>query len=182
MRPKTKLQLNFIFSLGLITAALSVARASTVTKKTLTEDTTCNVSSVYTLFIKTDSLKGNEIPFYYICGFETSLGIIIACGPALRQFWAYKKRAQTILPTKHRQYPNEDFEKMRYRINLRDIFWYRKAMIIGDRVFDAAPIFRSSSPPPDAPSSRVKTSILDIWEEKIKKVSNIGCDDNVDSF
>ena len=182
MRPKTKHQLNFIFGLGLITAALSIARACTVTKKSLTEDATCKAPCSSILSLTAKDPKGNEIPFYYICGFETSLGIIIACGPALRQFWAYKKRTQTILPTKYRQYPDEDFEKMRYRIHLRDVFWYRRAVSVGNRVFDATPIFRSSSPPPDASSSQVKTSILDAWEQQIKKVPSVRYNDNVYSL
>lgn len=104
--------------------------------------------------------------------FEDKLGIIFACAPALRQFWAYRARTHTFLPSKHQQYPNEDFEKMRARINLRDIFWYRKARTVGDRVFDASPIFRSKPPPPssDDPErpKKINSSILDIWENKIK--------------
>ena len=117
------------------------------------------------------------IPNYYISMFEGKLGIILACGPAVRQFWAYKTRTRTCLPTKHRQHPNEDFEKMRLRINLRDIFWYRKAQEVGTKVFDASPIFRSMSPPPtmtsdNAPnsSSQVTNSVLDAWEKRIQNL------------
>ena len=183
MKPKTKRQLNLLFGLGLITAALSIARASTMTEKTLTEDTTCKFCWLPMLSSMTDNSKGNMIPTYYTNAFESNLGIIIACGPAIRQFWAYRKRAQTILPSSRRQYPNEDFEKMRYRVNMRDIFWYRKAQMVGNRVLDATPIFRSRSPPPDASSgspqssSQVKTSVLDVWEKGIKKVFTI-CHDN----
>ena len=118
---------------------------------------------------------GNMVPSYYVSMFECNLGIIFACGPALRQFWAYRSRTHTTLPTKHRQYPNEDFVKMRYRVNLRDVFWYRRAQMIGNKVFDATPIFGSNSPPPNASgdnpqsSTQVSNSILDVWENRIRK-------------
>ncbi|KAL8896845.1 MAG: hypothetical protein Q9207_007510 [Kuettlingeria erythrocarpa] len=159
MKARTKRQLNFIFGLGLITALLSIGRAATTTKETLSEDTTWRL-----------------VPSYYFTSFECQLGIIIACGPAIRQFWAYRTRTHTSLPTKQRQSPNDDFKKMRYRINLRDIFWYREARMMGDRVFEAAPIFQHKTPPPDASSSdpksstKVSNSALDVWEKKIKKV------------
>ncbi|KAL9000111.1 MAG: hypothetical protein Q9169_001186 [Polycauliona sp. 2 TL-2023] len=158
MRPRTRRQLNVIFGLGLITASLSIGRAATLTRKALR----------------------NIVPSYYFTLFEDKLGIIIACAPALRQFWAYRSRTRTCLPTKQRQYPNEDFEKMRYRINLRDILWYRKARIVGNRVFDAAPIFQGRSPPPEASSddpqssSKVKNSVLDSWENKMKEAFAYG--------
>ena len=41
MRTSTKRILNILFGLSLVTAALSIGRAATITKKTLTEDTTC---------------------------------------------------------------------------------------------------------------------------------------------
>lgn len=133
----------------------------------------------------TDSYTGNIIPAYYFSSFECNLGIIFACGPALRQFWAYRTRTHSLLPTKARQYPNEDFEKMRYRINMRDIFWYRKAQMVGNRVFDASRIFRSQSPPPDASSSsphsssQVSNSILDVWEKKVRNIFGFGGDHGV---
>ncbi|KAL8890164.1 MAG: hypothetical protein Q9215_002639 [Flavoplaca cf. flavocitrina] len=155
MKKRTKRQLNIIFGLGLVTALLSIGRAATLTKQALTEDTTWNM-----------------VPSYYLTMFEDKLGIIFACAPALRQFWAYRTRTNTFLPSKQQQYPNQDFEKMRSRINLRDIFWYRKAHPVGDRVFEATPIFRSKSPPPssDDPErpKKINSSILDIWENKIK--------------
>lgn len=185
MKAKTKRQLNIIFALGLITAVLSIGRAATITKKTLNEDTTCILTWTTVQPLVTDSCIGNIIPAYYFSSFECNLGIIFACGPALRQFWAYRSRTHTSLPTKARQYPNEDFEKMRYRINMRDIFWYRKARTIGNRVFDASPIFRSRSPPPDASSSnrqsstQVSSSILDVWEKKIRNAFRHGRDHEV---
>lgn len=185
MKAKTKRQLNILFALGLITAVLSIGRAATITKKTLNDDTTCIFTWTTVQPFVTDSCIGNIIPAYYFSSFECNLGIIFACGPALRQFWAYRSRTHTSLPTKARQYPNEDFEKMRYRINMRDIFWYRKAQIIGNRVFDASPIFRSKSPPPDASnsnpqsSSQVSNSILDVWETKVRNVFRFGGDHEV---
>ncbi|CAO1601331.1 hypothetical protein XANCAGTX0491_004999 [Xanthoria calcicola] len=160
MKLKTKRQLNLIFSLGLVTALLSIGRAATLTRKALSEDTTWNM-----------------VPSYYFTMFEDKLGIIFACAPAIRQFWAYRSRTHTFLPSKQQQYPNEDFEKMRSRINLRDIFWYRQARTIGDRVLEASPIVRSSkSPPPEASSDDpqsskdVTSSVLDTWEKKIKNI------------
>lgn len=180
MRTKTKRQLSVLFGLGMITAVLSIARAATITKKTLNEDTTCRCFLTTTCSSMTDSGTGNMVPAYYFTMFECNLGIIFACGPAIRQYWAYRSRTHTSLPTKQRQYPNEDFEKMRYRINLRDIVWYRKAQMVGNRVYDAAPIFRSKSPPPDASnghpqnSSQVSHSVLDVWEKRIKGVFSTG--------
>ena len=180
MKPKTKRQLNALFGLGLITAALSVGRAVTTTRKTLTEDTSCTCHLHYYRIFNTKSCIGNMIPNYYVSMFEGRLGIIFACGPAVRQFWAYRTRTRTCLPTKHRQYPNEDFDKMRFRINLRDMFWYRKAQVVGSRVFEASPIFRSMSPPPDATSgspqksSQVSTSALDAWEKRVQKLFPTG--------
>ena len=120
------------------------------------------------------------VPLYYVSMFETKLGIILACGPAIRQFLAYRQRAHTSLPSSHRQYPNEDVVKMRRRVNLRDIFWYREARLVGNRVFDATPMFKSESPPPEASKdnmqgkSQVTQSVLDIWEKKIKRAFGIG--------
>ena len=185
MRSRTKRQLNVLFGLGLITAALSIARAATITKKTLNDDPTCRFALTTHYFLHTDSSKGNMVSSYYFGSFEGNLGIILACGPAIRQFWAYRTRTQTSLPSKHRQNPNGDFEKMRYRINLRDIFWYRKAHTVGNRVFDASPIFRSNSPPPDGSSSnaqtssQVRNSALDSWEKWMKKLFGAGRDNKV---
>lgn len=41
MKASTKRSLNLIFSLGLITSSLSIARVATINNKVLTEDTTC---------------------------------------------------------------------------------------------------------------------------------------------
>lgn len=55
MKAKTKRQLNVLFGLGLITAALSIARAATITKKTLNEDTTCKSSQTTINILMIDS-------------------------------------------------------------------------------------------------------------------------------
>lgn len=106
--------------------------------------------------------------------FEWKLGIIFACGPALRQFFAYGKRTNSYLPTKDRQRPNQDFEKQRLRVNARDIFWYHKAPMIDGTVFDASPIFQSKSDPPptsdNSPGDKVKNSAMDRWENKVKGI------------
>ena len=63
---------------------------------------------------------------------------------------------------------------MRYRINMRDLFWYRKGPMVGDQVYEAARVFQSKTPPPDASSgnpqssSEVSHSALDVWEKRIK--------------
>lgn len=41
MKPATKRSLNVIFGLGLVTSALSIARAATINNKVLTDDSTC---------------------------------------------------------------------------------------------------------------------------------------------
>lgn len=52
--------------------------------------------------------------------------------------------------------------------------------MMGDRVFEPAPIFQRNTPPPDASSSdpksstKVSNSALDVWEKKIKKVLPFG--------
>lgn len=178
MKPKTKRQLDALFCLGLITAALSIGRAVSITKKTLTEDATCTLITVLVDDpFNAERMTGNMIPSYYFSGFESKLGIIFACGPAVRQFFQYRKRTNSSLPTRQRQYPNQDFEKVRYRVNLRDIFWYRQAHMIGGVVYDAHRMFQSrSQPPPGAiernseSTEKVNTSVLDIWERRIKTV------------
>ena len=69
------------------------------------------------------------------------MDIIIACGPALRQFVAYCRRTRSFLPNGARQAPNEDFAKTRRRIAIRDIFWYRAPELIHGRVLEARSIF-----------------------------------------
>lgn len=115
------------------------------------------------------------MPNFYFGTFEAKLGLIFACGPALRQFFAYRERTHSWLPTNRRQYPNEDFEKMRLRINLRDLLWYRSPPSTGNNTLNPRAIVESkSSPPPDAmsgnPESKKKVihSIIDFWERRAK--------------
>lgn len=176
MKPRTKLQLNALFYLGLVTAALSIGRAATTTEKNLTEDTTCMTLPITLGQSYAYISTGNMISSYYFSGFESELGIIFACGPALRQFFSYRRRTHSVLPTRYIQHPNEDFEKMRFRINSRDIFWYREPPMNSNRVFDARRIFQSKTHPPE-PSSRnpestsnISSSILDVWERKLKNI------------
>ena len=72
---------------------------------------------------------------------EERFGNIFACAPAIRQFFAYYHRVGTILPTEDRQKPDEDFVKLRRRINFRDIFWFRNADMVNGRVLEAKVFF-----------------------------------------
>ena len=96
---------------------------------------------------------------------EGEMGIICACGPAIRQFVAYIQRTGTVMPSASRQYPNEDFVRMRRRITLRDIFWYHAPNLKGGRVLDATPIrSRMSNEDVEATAQR---SLLGDWRRKI---------------
>lgn len=99
---------------------------------------------------------------------EEKCGITFACGPAVRQFFAYRSRTGTFLPSAERRPRNEDFNKMRRRITLRDIFWFRPNMLSDSS--------KSTSHPSSDPTSEsrqtdmaadidatAKTSVLDMW-------------------
>ena len=99
---------------------------------------------------------------------EDNLGIVFASAPAIRQFFAYHHRTGTFLPSDRRQLPNEDFARMRRRVNLRDIFWHRNAgasdqrpIICDERSVDA----QSSS---KADTLAAHKSALDYWQAKIR--------------
>ena len=118
---------------------------------------------------------------------EETFGTGFACAPALRQLYSYYRRTGSLLPEKDRQRPNEDFLKMRRKINIRDIFWYRKAVLVNGRVREAFPIFQRRTTtdtegladterlalqghlPKGAPPVTQK-SVVDWWEGKIKRV------------
>ena len=112
---------------------------------------------------------------------EDNFGIIFACAPAMRQLYVYRHRTGTFLSRKDRQRPNEDFRRMRRKINIRDIFWYRQAVLKEGRVSDAHPIFKHQANsdieclaaperlPSDAPPV-TQMSVMDWWEDKIKRV------------
>ena len=96
---------------------------------------------------------------------EGEMGIICACGPAIRQFVAYIHRTGTAFPSNARQHPNEDFVKMRRRINLRDLVWYQAPKLIAGRVLDAFPV-RTQRSKEDVEAT-VRRSMLDSLSSKI---------------
>lgn len=93
------------------------------------------------------------------------MGIICACGPAIRQFITYVQRTGTVLPSSSRQYPSEDFVKMRRRINKRDLLWFRAPNLIAGRVLDALPV-RTQTSTEDVEAT-AQRSILGDWRQKI---------------
>ncbi|KAI9728480.1 MAG: hypothetical protein M1828_003882 [Chrysothrix sp. TS-e1954] len=109
MKRTTKIILDTIFALGLITAGLSIGRAVTSPYSALTTDVTWRMMPANTL-----------------CNIEGKLGVILACGPSLRQLSAYYHRTGTFLPSNMRQSPNADFAWFRHRVNYRDFFWRGK--------------------------------------------------------
>ncbi|KAG8525208.1 uncharacterized protein KY384_008852 [Bacidia gigantensis] len=149
MKKSSKRSLNIIFSLGLITSSLSIARVATISDKAQNED-----SSFRLLVTGTCSLVEGE------------MGIICACGPAIRQFIAYIHRTGTVLPSSSRQCPNQDFVEMRRRIQLRDIFWYQGPNLIAGRVLDALPI-RTQRSKEDVEAT-AQRSLLGDWRRTIK--------------
>ena len=130
MKRTTKIVLNILFCLGLITAALSIGRAATSTYTSFTVDTSCEFPPLRIAYVTqrgelTCYADRLELPLFFTL-VETKLGTIMACGPALRQFFVYRNRTKTVLPSSQRQQPNEDFEDMRHRVNVRDFFWRGK--------------------------------------------------------
>lgn len=135
-----------------------------------------------------NSLKGRLMTFKWFAMTEERFGNLFACAPAIRQFVAYYQRVGTSLPTYYRQDSNQDFVKMRHRINLRDVFWYRKAETLNGRVLEARPIFQKAiEPPPMSTSedlqSMAQSSVLDLWLKRIKgKTSVSETDEHSKSF
>lgn len=148
MKCRTKLFLDVIFALGLITAGLSIGRAATTN----------------TGIWQTDS-TWRTIPSNTFSMVEEKAGIIFASCPALRQFITYRKRVGTVLPSNKRQAPNADFVKMRRRINLRDIFWYRKPSMTNGRVLAPRQTFqfRYANDMPETAVSNEELSPRDLW-------------------
>lgn len=129
MKRTTKVILDVIFALGLITAVLSIGRAATITHEALTVDFTCKpkpLTSAVTLSHYLLTRSGNIVLPLYFGLFESKVGIFLACCPALRQIISYYHRTKTILPSADRQAPNADFSAMRHRVNLRDWVWRGK--------------------------------------------------------
>ena len=112
--------------------------------------------------------------------FEYKFATLFACGPAIRQLFMYRHRTKTFLPTKARQYPNEDFEKMRWRINVRDILWYRKPAVINGRVFEAQRTFLDTRSTNDLDRSGVASqSALSLLERRVRNFFHTGRFTNV---
>lgn len=61
------------------------------------------------------------MPQRYFITIEDNFGIAFACGPAIRQFLAYRRRTGSVLPTSRRQPRNADFIRTRRRVYARDI-------------------------------------------------------------
>ena len=72
---------------------------------------------------------------------EEKCGIIFASGPAVRQFFAYWRRTGTPFPSEKRQRPDQDFQRFRYRVIWRDIFWYRQPSLTDGRVLGPQEMF-----------------------------------------
>lgn len=101
---------------------------------------------------------------------EEKCGIIFASCPAVRQFVAYRRRVGTFFPSKHRQFPEQDFVRFRRRVNLRDIFWYRKASLNEGRVLGPQRLFHPPSDPSvsdQLSNATAKKSVLDVWFERL---------------
>ncbi|KAI9711556.1 MAG: hypothetical protein M1820_002121 [Bogoriella megaspora] len=92
IKRSTKLTLNFLFGLGFITAGLSIARVLVVNSSTWATDTSWR------------SMQANTIAMV-----EEKCGIVLASGPAIRQFVAHWQRTGTCLPSKTRQAPKQEF-------------------------------------------------------------------------
>ena len=87
-------------------------------------------------------------------------------------------RTGTVLPSSQQQYPNEDFVKMRSRISLRDVIWYRKAQLWNGKVLEATPIFKRiiEPPPSDSPQELediARSSVLDSWFRKLRNKTSV---------
>lgn len=114
---------------------------------------------------------------------EDNFGVAFACAPSLRQLYTYYRRTGTLLPGEDRQRPNEDFQRWRRKVNIRDIFWYRQAVLENNKVRDAHPIFRHAArsdsesshapiriPEAEAGPLEAQKSVMDWWEDKVKRI------------
>lgn len=70
--------------------------------------------------------KGRLITPSIFSRLEETAGIILACGPAVRQLIVQLLRNGASLPSRHRQSLDGDFQTTRTRMTFRDIFWYRE--------------------------------------------------------
>lgn len=126
------------------------------------------------------SFLGRIIPSDTFSLVEEKLGIICASLPALRQLHAYRKRVKTALPTSERQPPNEDFARMRRKIHMRDIFWYRdpsstasaehagakRQLVFSPRAGETVEEARKRQ---TATGKRPENSAVDNWEQSWKR-------------
>ena len=164
MRRQTKLVLDALFALGLVTAAMSIGRAAAINYDNITTDSTCepkNPSRISAI----DQTLGKLMPNKWFGMVEEKCGIIFACGPAVRQFFAYRAKTGSFLPSKSQGPRNEDFTRMRRRITLRDVFWFRPNALAESRA--TQPKSRTSLSENEQTKSDVEAtaqiSVLDTW-------------------
>lgn len=155
IKRSTKIMLDIIFLCGLITAGLSIGRAATTNTSIWQEDTSWRIQPPNTFSMV-----------------EEKAGLIFACCPSLRQLVVHILRTHTILPRKRKQGPGEDFVKMRTKVKLRDIFWYRRPSQLA--TFSGSPTY-----PPESVVSKktkekaeaeAKKSPLSLWKTSLGAV------------
>lgn len=113
-------------------------------------------------------LIGRSLPTDTWSMIEEKCGIIFASMPAIRQFVAYYRRVGTFLPSSQRQTPGGDFVKMRARITLRDIIWYRRSDTSSIEPRTRLVPDNARLPSSNALAADPEKSRLDIEEAKIK--------------
>ena len=120
-------------------------------------------------------MLGAMIESQIITEVEAKMGIILACGPSVRQMYAYRRRTGTLFPSDKRQPPNSDFHAFRYRVNLRDIFWRGK-----DDPYRAQGYGHAMRNWPSSPSAGSHTGIGGSFSRQIKvrKDVDVGPDDS----
>ncbi|KAI9727271.1 MAG: hypothetical protein M1828_006890 [Chrysothrix sp. TS-e1954] len=161
MKRSTKISLHVILGFGFVTAALSIGRVAAMNRGVWKTDNSWRAITTSTFSLV-----------------EEKCGIIFASAPAIRQFVAYRKRVGTFKVTSKRQYPEEDFVSFRRRVNLRDIFWYRKASLNEDRVTKPQRAFHPpkmlDTPSADHSGATAEKSLLDIWGDRTKRLFGSG--------
>ena len=153
----TKIILDVIFLCGLVTAGLSIGRAVTTNIGIWKEDTSWRIQPPNTFSMV-----------------EEKAGIVFACCPALRQLVVHVVRTRSIIPRRRQQESEADFIKMRKKVRLRDIFWYRKPHTSQLATFTGAPVY----PPEREIDSRTlqhaeetaKKSPLNLWRTSLGAV------------
>ncbi|KAI9723458.1 MAG: hypothetical protein M1828_004188 [Chrysothrix sp. TS-e1954] len=157
IKRKTKIVLDIIFLLGLVTAGLSIGRAASTNPGEWKKDTTWRIMPPNTFSMV-----------------EEKLGIVLACCPALRQYFTYIRRTGTPFRSQKRQPPDADFVGFRQRVKWRDIIWYRNS----DSISSGSNTGALPKPTPGAirdgtnkeePPIDAKQSPLDAWANKVKR-------------